>query len=297
MQGDEQEQPKPNEQVRLVEFYMENFMNVKTVAFKPKGRMTVITGGNGQGKTSTLDGIAYVLGGSKWSPAMPGRRGAAKHLVKLGFKGERGSFYFQRTQSGLKFEPAPGCTAWGTPQAMIDSIFNELALDPIGFVHMKPADQVRTLRDYLGLTETLAKLDEDNKRDFDKRRDINRDAERLKTEAAAIAYQEGLPKVKIDEAEIVARSNAAYEENRRLAEKIEHRQKLSERLGDAEQIEARNEKLVEETKTKIENLSRDFAQIEPLPAAAAAIRDALKREPGERADAARRAPPNLIKAH
>lgn len=280
--GDGQE--KQNESVRLVEFYSENFMNTKVVAFKPQGHMTIITGGNGQGKTSTLDGIAYVLGGAKWAPAMPTRKGASKHLVRLGFKGEKGSFYFLRTQSGgVRFEAAPGCTAWDTPQEMIKSIFNELALDPIGFVRQKPKEQVKTLRDYLGLTATLEQLEAAYDADYDTRRILRRDLEKLQAEAAGIAFQDGLPKETIDESEIKGRISQANEENSRLTGKIEHRARLAGLLADAERAETKNLNFIEENSAKIEGLARELAQLEPLPVLAASVRDLLN-DAGEQSE-------------
>jgi hypothetical protein len=278
--GDEQEK---TDNVRLVEFYSENFMNTKVVAFKPQGHMTIITGGNGQGKTSTLDGIAYVLGGASWAPAMPTRKGAGKHLVRLGFKGEKGSFYFFRTQSGgVHFEAAPGCTAWGTPQAMINSIFNELALDPIGFVRQKPKEQVKTLRDYLGLTAELEKLEAARDADYDSRRILRRDLEKLQAEAAGIAFQDGLPKEKIDESEIKGRISQANEENKNLTGRIEHRARLAGLLADAEQTETKNLNFIEENGAKVEGLARELAHLEPLPVLAASVRDLLD-DAGEQA--------------
>ena len=58
---------------RILEFSAENFKRLKFVTFKPKGRITTLSGKNDQGKSSVLDAVMYAFGGAKAAPEMPMR--------------------------------------------------------------------------------------------------------------------------------------------------------------------------------------------------------------------------------
>jgi DNA repair exonuclease SbcCD ATPase subunit len=266
----------------LFEFSAENFMHLRYVELKNIGRMNIFTGKNGQGKTSAVNALAYALGGKPWSPEEPTRKGAKGHKVHLGLRnGERGTYYLERTQNGLKIEPAPGCKAWNTPQAMLNDIFDEFALDPIEFIRLgKNAEgrreQVKILRNAITLSVDLEKLDAETDVDFKKRREINREVERLKAEIASVTVQPGLPNDPIDIGAIQARIQEANQHNQGVIRLIEERQRLSEVLAAAEAAQARNGLLIEHQHTTIERLTADLEQLKPGLSLAAAIRDELE---------------------
>lgn len=289
-------EPEASSYWRIYSFLAENFMGLRHVEFKPSGRMTVFTGKNGQGKTSALVALMYGLAGKPWGPEMPTRRGATHFKIELGLvNGQKGTLTVKRTQSGLKVEPGPGCTAWGTPQAMLDSIYQELTLDPLEFVRMgKDAEgkrrQVNLLRSAITLEVDLDQLAAANEVDFKARTVINREVERLRVEIAAIPVQPGLPAAPVDIAEIQARLLAANQHNRTMVEKIEARQQLAKALGDTETAEQRNTDLIRTTHERIEQMTAQVAEREPAGAAAAEIRDALEelKEKADRLPAAAR---------
>jgi hypothetical protein len=261
-------------QYRVVQFYAENFKRLKLVQFKPKGRMTIFTGKNGQGKTSALDVVSYLLGGAKWSPTSPTRKGAKGHKVLLGVKGEAGAFNVVRTQSGpLKLEMAPGSKAWDTPQAMVDSIFDNLALDPMQFVRQEPEKQVETLRKFLKLD--FADLDAENVRDTDTRKAINAECRGLAAEIGLITYSDELPEDKIDVAEINQRIHDAGLENQQLVQRIETKNKLAAELRQALENAERHVNLIASAEAKLEKLASDLALYDPLLQQAAKVRDGV----------------------
>lgn len=255
--------------MRIIEYYAENFKRLRLVEFKPKGRVTMFTGRNDQGKSSALDAVAYVLGGKKWSPEVPTRRGAQSHKVKLGLNGEKGTFTVTRTQSGLKLEMAPGTKAWDTPQAMLDSIFDELALDPIEFIHMKPKEQVEMLRRCVKLDVDIDKLNQENLEDFQKRREVNREVERLKSEAAAIPIQDGLPKEKQDEEAILTQISSAGETNKNVLAKQDEKARTDRASRDAfnaaqskAEMAAQKDELRKKFEAEIKKLDAEIIEIE-----------------------------------
>lgn len=240
---------------RILEYYAENFKRLRLVEFKPTGRMTVFTGKNDQGKTSALDAIPFVLGGKKYSPDLPLRRGASRFKVKLNL----GDLIVERTASGLTVQTAPGIKAWDTPQAMLDSIFDELAFDPMEFVSLEPKKQVEMLRKSVVITEDLDKLTELNAIDFKERTGKNNDAKRLAGEAAAFPIQEGLPAEKIDETAITEKIRNAGELNKQVIAQIENRAKLHAAISEAIEARSRNSTFIGSELSSIAALEENVA--------------------------------------
>jgi hypothetical protein len=245
-----------SENYRILEYSGENFKRLRLVHFKPKGRMTVFTGKNDQGKTSILDSVPYVFGGAKAAPEMPLRKGAAKLDVTL----DLGRLTVSRSASRLTVTPAKGETAWDTPQAMLDSIYEELAFNPQQFAQLQAEAQAEILRATLGLEDQLKALDEANERDFERRKQANAEAKRLGTEAAAIPAQEGLPAAKIDEDEIRERLRAANAHNQALAQLVVERHRCEEALTTAEQAEQRHTQLITDKAAEISRLETEDSQ-------------------------------------
>jgi hypothetical protein len=239
---------------RILEYYAENFKRLRLVEFKPTNRVTVFTGKNDQGKTSALDAIPFVLGGKKWSPEIPKRKGATRMKVKLNL----GEFTVERTETGMTLEMAAGSKAWGTPQKMLDSIFDELAFDPIEFIRTNPKRQVEMLRGATFTTEQLREFDladAASKDDFVKRTAVNGDAKRLETEAAAI--QSGLPKAKIDEEAIAAKIRGAGDHNKEVIAQIEAKTKLGLARAEADAALERNNVFIQAMLAKMPSLAED----------------------------------------
>ena len=244
------------EQYRIHEYYAENFKKLKFVQFTPKGRVTIFTGKNDQGKSSAIEAIPFVLGGKKHSPEMPMRRGAKKMKVKLNL----GEFTVERTESGMTLKPAPGCSLWDTPQKMLDQIFDELAFDPLEFVRMKPIEQVEMLRKSLRLNEKIDPLDQENTIDFDARKLINKEIDQLTANIATFIVQPDLPKERVDEAKIEQLINNAGELNRECIAQIEAKAKAHARVGEAQEAELRHAQFLTDTEAKIDK-KRNEAQI------------------------------------
>ena len=60
--------------VKINQLEIENVKRIKAVKIEPaQNGLTVISGRNGQGKTSVLDSIAWVLGGEKYRPSQAKR--------------------------------------------------------------------------------------------------------------------------------------------------------------------------------------------------------------------------------
>ena len=129
--------------MRILELRTENVKKVKAILITPKTDVVIISGNNGQGKTSVLDSIWYALqgrSGLKGTP-MPIRKGESKASVTLTLD----DFIVTRTWTSddktyLKVTNREGLT-YGSPQELLDGFIGALTFDPLEFAQMKEKDQ------------------------------------------------------------------------------------------------------------------------------------------------------------
>ena len=71
--------------VKISEFQIENVKRIRAVEMTPtENGLTIIGGGNNQGKTSVLDSIAWALGGDRFKPSQAMREGShASPFLKI----------------------------------------------------------------------------------------------------------------------------------------------------------------------------------------------------------------------
>lgn len=143
--------------MRIIQLKTENVKKVKAIEITPKTDVVIISGNNGQGKTSVLDSIWYALQGRtglRGTP-MPIRKGEKKASVTLTLD----EFIVTRTwtannRSYLTVTNREGLT-YNSPQELLDSFIGELTFDPLEFAQMKDKDQRQLLL-------KLAKVDIDS---------------------------------------------------------------------------------------------------------------------------------------
>lgn len=144
--------------MKIISLQSENIKKLKAVEIKPTGNTVIISGKNGQGKSSVLDSIFYALGGKDKIPAKPIRDGEkkaeikidlGKYIVKRSFT-DKGSYLEVMSKEGAK---------WSSPQQLIDDIVGKLSFDPLEFSTKKPKEQRQILIELAGLN-----LDEENEK-------------------------------------------------------------------------------------------------------------------------------------
>ena len=148
--------------------------------------------------------------------------------------------------------------------------------------------QFEQLRRIVPLDVDADALDGRNKRDFEARTEINRDAARLRGQAAGIqvANENDLPEAAIDTAALIAKLQQAGDFNRAIDRSITDRQ-LSEEviaseLREAARCEAEAAKLIEEAerrrkRAKDQRAALDGADPIPEPIDTAALAEELRR--------------------
>ncbi len=135
----------------------ENVKRIKAVRLEPsQNGLTVIGGKNGQGKTSVLDTIAWVLGGNKFKPSEPQRRDSVippslRIVMDNGLVVERSG-----KNSSLKVIDPNGNKSG---QQLLDEFVSSFALDLPKFINSSSKEKAVTLLQIIGIGEKLFEIE------------------------------------------------------------------------------------------------------------------------------------------
>lgn len=228
--------------LRIVDLKIQNIKRVRAVHITPNGESTVILGGkNGAGKTSVLDAIQMVLGGSRAIPSDPVRHGAKRGSIVA----DLGDLVVERViakdgQTTLTVRDAEGIKQ-RSPQTILDELCSRIAFDPLAFMGMDPSKQNEVLRQLLGLDFT--KLDAERERAYSLRTERSRDAKAARASAESIHVPSGTPAAPVVVADLLATLHAAHEArdevSRRDGKLATARDELERAERDLRQAEAR----------------------------------------------------------
>lgn len=235
-----------------------NVKRLKAVEITPTGAIVEITGRNGQGKSSVLDTIVMGLGGKAMDCPEVVRRGedSASAVLELdnGITVKRswtpdGKQYLSVIDGdGNKIK---------SPQGALDSLVGRLSFDPLAYARMKPAEQVATLKQIVGLD--FSALDKQRAMAYEARTATNRELERAKAQLAAMPPVENPPAAEVVVSDLIAlrdQHQRTIAENNKLraylkqeASQIDDMQSQAENLRQqlsalTERIRARNEHYV-----------------------------------------------------
>lgn len=198
------------EPLSIIELRAQNVMRLRVarIRFDPNNAVTVVSGRNGQGKSSVLAAVAMALGGKDFVPPVPIRKGESwgEIVVDLGKYVVRRSFLNNGTTSLVVTQGKEGAKI-ASPQGLLNSFVGDLTFDPLAFARMKPPDQAETLRKLAGIdfsgTDNLRAIA------YDDRTAVNRDVTKLRARLAAMPHHADAPADPVDVAEIADRLSAA----------------------------------------------------------------------------------------
>lgn len=177
--------------MKIVRLTASNVLRLTAVDITPEGNTVIISGKNAQGKSSVLNSIWLALdyASAHKSLTKPLHGNEAEGEVTL----DLGDFTVIREFSGektrLKVENTAGAR-YPSPQAMLDKLIGSLSFDPVAFATMRDDEQVKVLRDLVGLD--FSDMDRERKEVYEERTIINR---QLKEAEALLA---DMPKPEAD---------------------------------------------------------------------------------------------------
>lgn len=209
----------------VIGLHVKNVMRVKAVDIEPSAIGVVTIGGeNASGKSTILNSIWMALGGKDAVPDEPIRRGSKEAEIKLDLGQIEVCRKFTRSNPRGYIEVvAKDGSSIRSPQALLDSLAQKLAFDPLAFSKMDAHKQSATLKELAGLD---TKSHEEAIRDAEqRRRDAKRDAAKLEVELKAQEKGEDVDpvditplRVELSSAQPIQREKSEAEVNLRCAE-------------------------------------------------------------------------------
>lgn len=254
--------------LRITSVQIENVKSVKAFHLEPSPLgLTIVGGKNGQGKTSVLDSIAWVLGGKKKEPSQAHRNGAMSDpaislTLSNGIRVER-----KGKNSTLTVIDPEGKRQG---QSLLDAFVSEFALDLPKFMDANDRDKAQILLKILGIGDQLRKLDSDEQRIYNERHQIGQIADAKKKHAEELPEHPDTPSEPLSIAELIARQQATLArngENQRKREALEH---YRLKLDDAAR---RLENLKQELAAAQENWSKVLADFDDASKSAKDLED------------------------
>lgn len=259
--------------MKIVKLTSENIKRLKAVEITPDGTLQVISGKNGQGKSSVLDSIWPALGGgaAKKGTVRPIRDGADNARVEL----DLGDLIVTRTwssndRSTLKVTSKDGAQ-YKSPQAMLDSLIGRLSFDPLAFTQLSGKEQREQLISLVDLSVDVDELDRERARLFDERTQVGREGKAL----GDVSVDPTLPEVEtsavelireIDDAQQLVRVNHAWRAKRAdLADEVAKLTRLlaeaQSALAEAESVELEPEPDINAMRARLASLEEENARI------------------------------------
>lgn len=196
---------------KIIELSIENVKRIQALTITPNGDHVILGGQNEQGKTSTLDAITMALSGGKKIPDIPIRKGQKHARVEIDLGDMIVERRFSKSGSTLEVRPKDGGPKFSSPQAMLDKLFGNLSFDPLVFTAMKPADQLKTLKEIVGVD--LSDLDAKREEIYTERSLVNRE---IKLAEGRIATMPKYPEAgqSVDTQSLLAELKKAEQQNK-----------------------------------------------------------------------------------
>lgn len=246
--------------MHVLELNADNFKRLRAVHITPPSGMVVVSGRNANGKSSVLDSIMFAIGGAALAPDKPIHDGADFTEVRVNL----GDLVVTRkqTQTGgtLTVENAEGAR-YKSPQTMLDGFFGRLTFDPLAFLHLAPNEQAAQLRALVPLSVDVEALDGLNRRDYEERTAVNREAAALRTQAQGIMVPQDVPEPR-DLSVLIGRQGAL---NKRQSDALE-----------ASRAKTRMEESLDEKRTMLDALR---IKVRDLEVEVSALKASLEKLP------------------
>jgi DNA repair exonuclease SbcCD ATPase subunit len=256
--------------LRIVHLEVENIKRIKFASIVPQGDVVLVSGKNGQGKTSLMDAVGWALTGTSTIPTQPIRMGQRTARVKV----DLGDFIVTRTFTRVDEDKSTkGNTfiskfnvegknreQYRSPQELLNGFMGAFTFDPLAFTRMEPKKQLKAMRDLVTFSVDIDALEAEAQDVYNKRRDIGRDVR------AAEARLQGLPDVP---AELAGKLPEKAIDTKALTDKLADAARHNGTVEDAERRKAQvwrdhedAMRGVETRRQQIEELKKQIAQLE-----------------------------------
>jgi DNA repair exonuclease SbcCD ATPase subunit len=203
---------------KILKLSVSNLMRVSAVEIEPNGNLVVLSGDNGQGKSSVLNAIWFALGGTRNICEEPIKRGKqrAETVVELTdlivtrvWTASGGTSLKVTNKDGKQLK---------TPQELLDGLLGSLSFDPLEFSRLAGSKRNEDRRQSVSILKNLLQLDFselDSKRDaaFQNRTNTNRDLETVRSQLSITPHHADAPEAEISTADIAKEVRKAQDFN------------------------------------------------------------------------------------
>ncbi len=207
----------------------ENVKRIKAVKLEPsKNGLTVIGGKNGQGKTSVLDTIAWVLGGNKFKPSEPHREGSVippsmRIVMDNGLVVER-----KGKNSDLKVIDPEGRKSG---QQLLDEFISALALDLPRFMNSSSKEKAAILLQIIGVGDELYEIEKKEVELYNRRHAIGQIKDQKAKFAKEMPHYPDAPNELVSASELIRQQQDILAKNGENQKKRENLSKIEVRAN------------------------------------------------------------------
>jgi len=240
---------------RITMLQAENIKRLRAVTVRPdpKQGLVIIGGDNAQGKSSLLDSIQYAMAGKRAIPANVVRHGSAEGEVTIEL--DNGLIIERKVLPDGKSELVVSYKDGGRlsgPQTILNEMYGSLSFDPLEFSNMPAAKQLEVVREMTGLD--FAQHDRKREALYNQRRDVNRDANRLRKQREAYAWDSDAPPEEVSVQDLYAELKAVEALESGLEDVQSDVEAVTARIAEAEAQIKRLQELVERDKGLLNGL-------------------------------------------
>jgi len=237
--------------MRILSFQAENFKKLKVVSFTPDKNKVLISGANEQGKSSILDAIQVALCGKDSLKKIPEpiRKGEKSGSIHITIGEDDAKYIVTRTftqKDSYLIVETPEGARHGSPQKLLDELFNKKTIDPSEFLVLDDEKQLKLIKEIADIPINLDELEEKKQTYYDERTIVNREVKSLESRFSALPIPEpNLPLEEISASEIL---NKIEDATTVIAENNEKRETLKSIANEFNQLKAEKLKLEEQKK-------------------------------------------------
>lgn len=158
--------------MKIIKLQSANFKRLKAIEIVPGNRNSVVVSGkNGQGKSSVLDSIFVALAGKDKELIKPIREGESKAEITVETEDLIIKRIFKQGKTELEIiKKDTGEFVDKTPQTFLDAFLGKLSFDPLEFENLKPSEQKQLLLKLAGVS--LSEFEVARKNAYDERHDV-----------------------------------------------------------------------------------------------------------------------------
>ena len=241
--------------MKIIEFRAERFKRLSAVEITPAGNTVIISGKNGQGKSSVLDAIWLALGGGAAAKdsetSRPIKEGEKDAVVRLDLGDIIVTRKWTASGSNLVVEGADG-RKYNSPQSLLDTLVGAISFDPLSFAKMPAAEQRAQLISLANLSIDPDKMDAERKELYDRRTLVNRELKALEGELSNMPTPaEEVPCEEVSIAKLADAVKTAAQQREMIHGYLD---KLNEKKRSAEALRAQIETMI----NKLEALTKEI---------------------------------------